>query len=59
MNSNDEQDLARFRRTEDRRKRQRQIAYQNTLPQGPTPRELEIAALDRWDAIWKRTRNGY
>jgi len=59
MNDNDKAELERYRQTERNRKRQRQIAYQESLPQGPTPRELEIAALDRWDAIWKRTRNGY
>jgi hypothetical protein len=51
--------IERFERTESQRERNRKIAYQNSLPQQKTARELEIEALDRWDAMWNRTTRGF
>jgi hypothetical protein len=59
MDQNDINDLEQYRDTERKRERERQIRAQAQLPQGPTQRERDLADLDRWDAIWKRTRNGY
>jgi hypothetical protein len=48
----------RFQRTEQKREKQRQIDYQNGLGPVKTAHEIEIAELDRLDAIWKKTRIG-
>jgi len=59
MNSNDEAELERYRDTERRRERDRQIRYQESL--GPVKNEQQLAqeAYERNEAIWRRTRNGY
>ena len=60
MNSHDEAELERYRKTERDRKRERQIRYQQSLPgatpQGPilTWREREIAAEDLFESQFKR-----
>jgi hypothetical protein len=59
MNQNDKDDLERFRDTERKRERERQIRYQAGL--GPVQTEQQLAQEDyeRTEAIWKRTTRGY
>jgi hypothetical protein len=52
-------DFDKFQRTESERERKRKIDYQNGLGPVKTAREIEIAELDRWDALWNRTTRGY
>jgi hypothetical protein len=51
--------IEKFERTERNRKREAQIKYQESLGPVKTWREQELAALDRWDALWKRTPSHY
>jgi hypothetical protein len=59
MDQNDKADLERFRDTERKRERERQIRYQESLGPVKTARELEIERLDRLEEIWKGTTRGY
>jgi hypothetical protein len=53
MDQNDKDDLERFRDTERKREKERQIRYQATLKPMKTVREQELAERDRWDRLWK------
>jgi hypothetical protein len=55
----DKHDFEKFQKTERDRERARQVAYQASLGPTKTWREIEIAELDRWDALWNRTTRGY
>jgi hypothetical protein len=54
MNSHDEAELERYRRTERKREKERQIRYQESLGSTLTWKEREIAALDLFEGQWKR-----
>jgi hypothetical protein len=55
MDQNDKDDLERFRDTERKREKERQIRYQQGLGPVKSWRELEIERLNRLDEIWNRT----
>jgi hypothetical protein len=59
MDQNAKDDLERFRDTERKREKERQIRYQQGLGPVKTSRELEIERLDRLEEIWKGTTRGY
>jgi hypothetical protein len=54
MNQQDKADLERFRATERKREKERQIRYQESLGPVPTWRERELRELDMFEDQWKR-----
>ena len=58
MTAQDRHDLEKYRDTERRRERARQIAAQAALGPVKTAREIEIASLDLFESLWETGHGG-
>ncbi len=60
MNEQDKRDLEKFRATERKREKERQIRYQEGLGPVKTARERELEDLDRREGYFRNTtKNTY